>query len=169
MLRNFIYRHISSVVYPTQQHITNSFNKFPFISSFLVSKPLLRFSHAMVLPPEKMARVLSPQVKYLAEVFDTYESNREKHEIRIAGGAVRDLLQGSVPHDIDFATTATPAEMHVILEAAIADEAANSNSSCSASCDSSESRDHKARLRILALKGEEHGTLTLRVDDLVGL
>ena len=122
----------------------------------------------MVLPSEKMARVLSPQVKYLAEVFDRYESNREKHEIRIAGGAVRDLLQGSVPHDIDFATTATPAEMHVILEAAIADEATNSNAACSPSCDSSESRDHKARLRILALKGEEHGTLTLRVDDLVG-
>ena len=36
---------------------------------------------------------------------------RHEHELRIAGGAVRDLLGGKVPHDIDFATTATPDQM----------------------------------------------------------
>ncbi len=30
---------------------------------------------------------------------------------RIAGGAVRDLLMGKSPADVDFATTATPEQM----------------------------------------------------------
>ncbi len=30
---------------------------------------------------------------------------------RIAGGAVRDLLMGKSPADVDFATTATPDQM----------------------------------------------------------
>tara|TARA_Y100000310_G_C20688757_1_gene820823 strand:- start:1265 stop:2437 length:1173 start_codon:yes stop_codon:yes gene_type:complete len=34
-----------------------------------------------------------------------------KHEIRLVGGAVRDMLMGVDPHDFDFATTATPEEM----------------------------------------------------------
>lgn len=32
-------------------------------------------------------------------------------EIRLAGGAVRDVLLGHVPHDIDFATTTSPDDM----------------------------------------------------------
>lgn len=32
---------------------------------------------------------------------------------RIAGGAVRDLLMGIRPADVDFATTATPTQMKV--------------------------------------------------------
>ena len=40
---------------------------------------------------------------------------RHGHELRIAGGAVRDLLGGKVPHDIDFATTATPDQMKEIF------------------------------------------------------
>ncbi|XP_018650972.1 putative homeobox protein [Schistosoma mansoni] len=33
-------------------------------------------------------------------------------DLRIAGGAVRDILLGISPHDIDFATNATPPQMH---------------------------------------------------------
>lgn len=40
----------------------------------------------------------------------------EGHEIRMAGGAVRDLLSGKLPSDIDFATTATPNEMLKLFE-----------------------------------------------------
>lgn len=36
------------------------------------------------------------------------------HEIRIVGGAVRDILRNEKPKDIDLATTATPDEMRVI-------------------------------------------------------
>lgn len=36
---------------------------------------------------------------------------KHSFELRIAGGAVRDILMHKVPNDIDFATTATPTQM----------------------------------------------------------
>lgn len=57
--------------------------------------------------------------------------------MRIAGGAVRDLLLGKQPHDIDFATTATPDEMKDLFT--------------------------KAGIRMINNKGEKHGTVTARV------
>ena len=40
----------------------------------------------------------------LVDIFKKYN-----YEIRIAGGAVRDLLSGEkIPDDVDLATTATP-------------------------------------------------------------
>lgn len=38
------------------------------------------------------------------------------HETRIAGGAVRDLLTGKLPDDIDLATVATPDQTIATLE-----------------------------------------------------
>ena len=63
----------------------------------------------------------------------------EKHqfELRIAGGAVRDLLSGKRPEDVDFATTATPEEMKRMFQA--------------------------AGIRMINNKGEKHGTITARV------
>lgn len=52
----------------------------------------------------------NPEVKILSSIF-----NNANYEIRIAGGAVRDLMTGQYPHDIDFATTATPEQMIDIL------------------------------------------------------
>jgi len=40
------------------------------------------------------------------------------HEVRIVGGAVRDLVLGKEPKDIDMATDATPSEMIEIFKAA---------------------------------------------------
>ena len=54
--------------------------------------------------------VLTNDLKYLFELFKKYS-----YELRIAGGAVRDLLMGMKPHDIDFATTATPDQMKEIF------------------------------------------------------
>lgn len=70
---------------------------------------------------------------------------REQHELRIAGGAVRDLLNGVKPQDVDFATTATPAQMKDMFQA--------------------------AGIRMINNKGEKHGTITARVSGLprVGL
>lgn len=51
--------------------------------------------------------------------------------MRIAGGAVRDLLMEKVPVDIDFATTATPEQMKQMFE--------------------------RENIRMLHKKGEEHG------------
>ncbi|XP_075039859.1 CCA tRNA nucleotidyltransferase 1, mitochondrial [Mixophyes fleayi] len=64
---------------------------------------------------------------------------QEKYELRIAGGAVRDLLVGKQPHDIDFATTATPEEMKDMFI--------------------------KAGIRLINNKGEKHGTVTARISD----
>ncbi|KAG9470180.1 hypothetical protein GDO78_018716 [Eleutherodactylus coqui] len=64
---------------------------------------------------------------------------REKYELRIAGGAVRDLLAGKQPHDVDFATTATPDQMKELFL--------------------------KEGIRLINNKGEKHGTVTARIND----
>jgi len=66
------------------------------------------------------------------EVFEKHQ-----HELRIAGGAVRDLLSGTQPEDVDFATTATPEEMKRMFQ--------------------------KAGIRMINNRGEKHGTITARV------
>jgi len=38
------------------------------------------------------------------------------HQLRIAGGAPRDILSGKLPADLDFATDATPDEMMKLFE-----------------------------------------------------
>lgn len=47
----------------------------------------------------------------LQMMFDTH-----RHEIRVVGGAVRDLILGHDPKDIDLCTTATPDQMIEIAE-----------------------------------------------------
>ncbi|XP_061902026.1 CCA tRNA nucleotidyltransferase 1, mitochondrial isoform X2 [Entelurus aequoreus] len=62
---------------------------------------------------------------------------KHQYELRIAGGAVRDLLSGKRPDDVDFATTATPEEMKRMFQA--------------------------AGIRMINNKGEKHGTITARL------
>ena len=69
---------------------------------------------------------------FFPEVFEKHQ-----HELRIAGGAVRDLLSGKRPEDVDFATTATPEEMKHMFQT--------------------------AGIRMINNKGEKHGTITARV------
>lgn len=69
---------------------------------------------------------------FFAELFE-----KHRHELRIAGGAVRDLLSGKQPEDVDFATTATPEEMKHMFQS--------------------------AGIRMINNKGEKHGTITARV------
>ncbi|XP_040571341.1 CCA tRNA nucleotidyltransferase 1, mitochondrial isoform X1 [Lepeophtheirus salmonis] len=61
------------------------------------------------------------------------------HEVRMAGGAVRDFLAGLKPSDIDFASTATPEETIKVLE------------------------EHKVQI-INPFGGMRHGTVTARID-----
>lgn len=68
----------------------------------------------------------------LPELFD-----KAKYELRIAGGAVRDLLNGMTPQDVDFATTATPTQMKDMFQT--------------------------AGVRMINNRGEKHGTITARV------
>jgi len=78
--------------------------------------------------------LLTPDLKILSSMFSKYG-----YELRIAGGAVRDLLSGKQPHDVDFATTATPEEMKDMFT--------------------------KEKVRMINNKGEDHGTITARIND----
>ncbi|XP_074861193.1 CCA tRNA nucleotidyltransferase 1, mitochondrial isoform X2 [Carettochelys insculpta] len=64
---------------------------------------------------------------------------KENYELRIAGGAVRDLLNGVTPQDVDFATTATPTQMKEMFQT--------------------------AGVRMINNRGEKHGTITARLHE----
>ena len=81
-----------------------------------------------------LASIFTPELEKVADIF-----RRHNFELRIAGGAVRDILMGCRPNDVDFATTATPTEMIAIFE--------------------------KEGIRMIHDKGAEHGTVTVRIDD----
>lgn len=81
-----------------------------------------------------MDSILSPGVKQLASLF-----TKHGFELRIAGGAVRDLLMGKTPHDLDFATTATPDEMKTMFDG--------------------------EGVRMVNAGGEKHGTVTARLEE----
>lgn len=78
--------------------------------------------------------IFTPELNDLSALFEKY-----KYEIRIAGGAVRDLLSKQIPKDIDFATNATPDQMKEMFMA--------------------------EEIRMINMKGEKHGTITARIND----
>src|SRR6218665_4006803 len=82
--------------------------------------------------------LFTPELNALVELF-----GRNQFELRIAGGAVRDLLMGKRPSDLDFATTATPQQMQAMFES--------------------------EQIRMINNKGEKHGTVTCRINDKVWL
>ena len=77
--------------------------------------------------------ILNPPLLKLVDLF-----KKHGHEIRIAGGAVRDILMDIIPHDVDFATTATPDQMKDMFT--------------------------QANIRMINSNGEKHGTITVRID-----
>lgn len=100
--------------------------------------PPLRLRHrapgAMKLQSPQFQALFTPGLRSVAELFE-----KKNYELRIAGGAVRDLLSGMTPQDIDFATTATPAEMKEMFTS--------------------------AGVRLINNKGEKHGTITARLHE----
>lgn len=79
-------------------------------------------------------KIMTADLKYLFDLFKNYS-----YELRIAGGAVRDLLMGKLPHDIDFATTATPDQMKEMFQT--------------------------EKVRMINTNGEKHGTITVRLNE----
>ncbi|KFM75771.1 CCA tRNA nucleotidyltransferase 1, mitochondrial, partial [Stegodyphus mimosarum] len=88
----------------------------------------------MKLDTPQFRGIFTPEVNKLSELFQKYG-----YGLRLAGGAVRDLLMNKQPEDIDFATTATPDEMKQMFTA--------------------------EGVRMLHRKGEMHGTVTVRIND----
>jgi tRNA nucleotidyltransferase (CCA-adding enzyme) len=91
----------------------------------------------MQLNSSNFQSLFSQELKDLQDIF-----MRHGYELRIAGGAVRDLISGKQPSDLDFATTATPDEMKKMFE--------------------------QEAVRMINRRGEEHGTITCRINDKVG-
>ena len=77
--------------------------------------------------------IITPAIKKLDKIFKA-----NNYEVRIVGGAVRDIALGKEPKDIDFATDATPDEMMNMLD--------------------------KAKVKTVPT-GIEHGTITAVIDD----
>ncbi len=73
----------------------------------------------------------------LDKLYKIFNANNSK--IRIAGGAVRDLLTGKKPTDLDLATTATPTQMKEMFT--------------------------EENIRMINMNGEKHGTITARIND----
>ena len=90
----------------------------------------------MKLDTPEFHALFTPELNRLIELFQKHD-----YELRIAGGAVRDLLMGTQPDDLDFATTATPEEMKVMFE--------------------------MENVRMINRRGEKHGTITCRINDKV--
>lgn len=88
----------------------------------------------MKLQSPEFQSLFTEGLKNLTELFV-----KENHELRIAGGAVRDLLNGVKPQDVDFATTATPTQMKEMFQS--------------------------AGIRMINNKGEKHGTITARLHE----
>lgn len=93
-----------------------SFNKFIQVTNDNFYRPISNF--------------VTQFVSVKSELFRKYG-----YELRIAGGAVRDLLLGKMPADIDFATTATPPQITEVFE--------------------------KENIRILHKRGEKHGKFSI--------
>ncbi|GBP24287.1 CCA tRNA nucleotidyltransferase 1, mitochondrial [Eumeta japonica] len=88
----------------------------------------------LVLDTPEFKSIFTDEVIELKKMFDKYN-----YELRIAGGAVRDLLMGKKPKDLDFATTAVPKEMKEMFTA--------------------------ENVRMINMNGEKHGTITPRIND----
>ncbi|CRK98758.1 CLUMA_CG012009, isoform B [Clunio marinus] len=78
--------------------------------------------------------IFTPELNRLVDLF-----KKHGYEIRIAGGAVRDLLMDKIPTDLDFATIATPKQMKTMFDT--------------------------ENIRMINMNGEKHGTITARIHD----
>lgn len=78
--------------------------------------------------------IFTEELRTLIGLFAKYN-----YELRIAGGAVRDILMNISPKDVDLATTATPDQMKEMFT--------------------------KEEVRMINAKGEKHGTITPRINN----
>lgn len=88
----------------------------------------------MKLDSPEFKSIWTPELTFLFELF-----KKHNYEMRIAGGAVRDLLMNIAPKDVDMATVATPDQMKELFEG--------------------------EGIRMLNRNGEKHGTITVRIND----
>ena len=83
-------------------------DSFFIISQFQIMSSTVR---CYQLNQSQYRDLFSSQLIYLFSLF-----NESDYSIRIVGGAVRDILLGVAPHDIDLATTATTEDMLKMIQ-----------------------------------------------------
>ncbi|KAI0984829.1 hypothetical protein GJ496_004696 [Pomphorhynchus laevis] len=112
-----------------------------FLRSFLSFSSIHRFHRiwstklkTAMINQSLFQTICSKELIQLKDIFERYS-----FELRIAGGAVRDLLMNKLPDDIDFATTATPDEMLSMFEI--------------------------ENIRTFNNNGIKHGTISIRMND----
>ncbi|XP_007565658.1 CCA tRNA nucleotidyltransferase 1, mitochondrial isoform X1 [Poecilia formosa] len=110
------------------------FDAIRFFRPAVISHSVWRSLFTMRLKTSEFKSLFTDGLNGIAELFEKHQ-----YELRIAGGAVRDLLSGKRPEDVDFATTATPEEMKRMFQ--------------------------DAGIRLINNKGEKHGTITARLHD----
>ncbi|XP_043653181.1 CCA tRNA nucleotidyltransferase 1, mitochondrial isoform X1 [Drosophila teissieri] len=115
--------------------MTCSRDASPELIAQLGKPPRMRTNPAFrkIATPEFQS-IFTPELNELVALFKKYD-----YELRIAGGAVRDILMGIPPKDIDLATTATPEQMKQMFG--------------------------KEEVRMINANGEKHGTITPRIND----
>jgi len=129
ILKTFlVYNRKNLIISEVQKSICNIHLVF-----YCTRGPLLK---TMKLDSAEFRSIFTPELKVLIDLFA-----RHHHELRLAGGAVRDILMGEDPKDLDFATTATPPQMQDMFR--------------------------KEEIRMINNKGEKHGTVTCRINDKV--
>ncbi|MCP9256868.1 hypothetical protein DINM_000100 [Dirofilaria immitis] len=106
---------------------------------FVKNRSSLEHAEKALIKSIHLAILISSDYYFLETVQNPYAMRTNINERSMAGGAVRDLLMGIQPSDIDFATNATPDEMKELFV--------------------------REEIRMLNKNGEEHGTITCRIDD----
>ncbi|VDN25039.1 unnamed protein product [Gongylonema pulchrum] len=85
---------------------TPSFEKSKAIRPKMITERLVPLTRKLDTP--EFRALFTPQLIKLNDLF-----RKNDFQLRMAGGAVRDLLMGIKPSDVDFATDATPEQMKV--------------------------------------------------------
>jgi len=137
ILRNCSTKLIFGILTGLRNPLQRSYLPVSLLSQFSVkniSGNNSRNLFTMKLESEKFKSIFTPELNQLLDIFQ-----RHQHEIRVAGGAVRDLLMDIQPSDLDFATVATPEQMKEIFTA--------------------------ENIRMINMTGEKHGTITARIND----
>jgi len=107
--------------------LINIFSLMLFSGRRLISTIINKMENKVRLDSPQFNALFTPELKRLSQLFSD-----NGFELRIAGGAVRDLFMGKAPADVDFATDATPTEMKEFFT--------------------------RENIRMFNKKGEEHGT-----------
>ena len=106
-----------------------------FYQKILRCKSTSNLKHYQLETP-LFKQVLTDELILLSNIF-----KKNNYELRIAGGAVRDLVMNILPHDVDLATNAMPEQMLEMFK--------------------------QENIRIINNKGLKHGTVPVRINDKV--